>query len=62
MEFVDTDPDALVSGEQEVIVGVYEDKPLKGPNSIIQDYKGNIYFTDSGPQGETGLNKKILYC
>lgn len=41
---------------QEIVVGVYEDKPLKGPNTIVQDTRGNIFFTDSGPTGETGLN------
>jgi sugar lactone lactonase YvrE len=43
-------------GAQEIVVGVYEDKPLKGPNTLIQDLRGNLYFTDSGPPGETGLN------
>jgi len=43
-------------GEQEVIVGVYEDKPLKGPNSIVSDSIGNLFFTDSGPLGETGVH------
>ena len=44
------------NNEQEVVVGVYEDKPLKGPNTIIIDQRGNLYFTDSGPFGETGIN------
>lgn len=43
-------------GQQEVIVGTYEDKPLKGPSSIVQDSKGTVYFADSGPLGETGLH------
>jgi sugar lactone lactonase YvrE len=43
-------------GGQEIVVGVYEDKPLKGPNTLIQDQRGNLFFTDSGPPGETGLN------
>lgn len=43
-------------GTQELVVGVYEDKPLKGPHSIVRDAKGNIYFSDSGPLGETGLH------
>jgi len=38
-----------------LIVGVYEDKPLKGPNSIFIN-NGDIYFTDSGSFGETGLH------
>jgi sugar lactone lactonase YvrE len=42
-------------GQQEVVVGVYEDKPLRGPNSIaIVDE--DIFFTDSGTFGETGLH------
>eukprot|EP00981_Chlorochromonas_danica_P006112 scaffold1287_cov253-Ochromonas_danica.AAC.25 len=54
-------------GQQEVIVSVYEDRPLKGPNGIalIDD---DIFFTDSGSFGETGLHsptvtkdKKFIY-
>ena len=42
-------------GQQDVVVGVYEDKPMLGPNSIC--YSGDsIFFTDSGPFGETGLH------
>jgi len=42
-------------GEQEVVVGVYEDRPLKGPNHIC--CAGNsVFFSDSGPMGETGLH------
>jgi sugar lactone lactonase YvrE len=44
-----------IDSEQELVVGVYEDRPLQGPNSIV-DAKGAIYFTDSGPLGETGLH------
>ena len=45
------------NGQQEVIVGTYEDKPLRGPHSIVQDSSsGAVYFTDSGPLGETGLH------
>lgn len=44
-------------GQQETVVGVYEDKPLKGPNSVsIVD--GDIFFTDSGAFGETGLHSR----
>lgn len=46
----------LDSGEQDSLVGVYEDRPLKGPNSIAQDKYGNFFFTDSGPFGQTGLH------
>jgi len=41
--------------QQELVVGVYEDKPLKGPHSIVAGSDGNLFFTDSGPLGETGL-------
>jgi sugar lactone lactonase YvrE len=42
-------------GRQECVVGVYEDRPLKGPNSVaIVD--GDIFFTDSGAFGETGIH------
>ena len=43
-------------GEQNELVSVYEDRPLKGPSSIVLDNSGNIFFTDSGPLGETGLH------
>lgn len=41
--------------EQELVVGVYEDKPLKGPN-CVNITNGDIFFTDSGAFGETGLH------
>lgn len=43
-------------GQQELIVGVYEDKQLRGPNNIAIAADGDIYFTDSGVFGETGLH------
>lgn len=42
--------------QQEEVVAVYEDRPLIGPSSIAFDKSGNIFFTDSGPFGETGLH------
>lgn len=42
-------------GQQDMIVSVYEDKPLKGPSSIAL-IDGDIFFTDSGAFGETGLH------
>lgn len=42
-------------GQQDLVVGVYEDKPLKGPNSI-NITNGDIFFADSGSFGETGLH------
>lgn len=47
------------NGEQDIVVEVYEDKPLKGPNSITMDSKGTVFFTDSGPLGETGLHSPV---
>ena len=44
------------NGEQEVIVGTYEDKSLIGPNSIVYASNGTVFFTDSGPFGETGFH------
>jgi sugar lactone lactonase YvrE len=55
---------AVQDGEQESVVAVYEDRPLKGPHSVISDRFGNIYFTDSGPLGDTGLASPSgsVYC
>ena len=44
------------NGQQDLMVGVYEDKPFKGPSSIVISSNNYIYFTDSGPIGETGLH------
>mmetsp|Transcript_10287 Transcript_10287/g.16849 ORF Transcript_10287/g.16849 Transcript_10287/m.16849 type:complete len:285 (-) Transcript_10287:242-1096(-) len=44
-------------GQQDLVVGVYEDKPLKGPHSI-NITNGDIFFTDSGSFGETGLHAR----
>ena len=44
------------SERQDLVVSVYEDKPLKGPASLAFDSNGNIFFTDSGPFGETGVH------
>jgi len=48
--------DDLPSGKQSVVVRVYEDKAFKGPNSLAFDNADNLYFTDSGALGETGLH------
>jgi sugar lactone lactonase YvrE len=42
-------------GHQETVVSSYEDKPMKGPNSLCM-VDGDIFFTDSGAMGETGLH------
>lgn len=44
-------------GQQDLVVGVYEDKPLRGPNSI-NITNGDIFFTDSGSFGDTGLHSR----
>ena len=41
---------------QDVLVTEYEDKPLKGPHSLVCSRDGKIFFTDSGPLGATGLH------
>lgn len=43
-------------GRLESIVSVYEDRPLLGPSAIACSNNGSIFFTDSGPFGESGLN------
>ena len=50
-------------GQQDLVVGVYEDKPLKGPNTIVSS-SGSLFFTDSGPFGETGLHNPTgsVFC
>ena len=43
--------------QQDLLVGVYEDKPLKGPHSVlVSPTTGDTFFTDSGSFGETGLH------
>eukprot|EP00741_Cyanophora_paradoxa_P010527 tig00000158_g10179.t1 len=44
-------------GDFAEFVKEYEGKPFKGPNSIAIDSRGSIYFTDSGPLGETTLQR-----
>lgn len=43
------------SGEHTIVVSEYEGKAFRGPNSITFDSAGSMYFTDSGPLGETTL-------
>jgi len=44
-------------------VGIYEDRPLKGPNSICC-VGSSVLFSDSGPLGETGLHNPTgsVFC
>merc|ERR1712070_249555 len=37
----------------------YEGKNFLGPNSMVFDDKNNVYFTDSGPLGETTLSRPV---
>ena len=53
---------SVEQSESQPIVKVYEDKPFKGPHSIVFDSTGNMYFTDSGPFGETGLQNPTGSC
>merc|ERR1711988_953818 len=42
----------------------YEGKQFVGPNSMVFDNQGNVYFTDSGPMGETSIAnpRGSLFC
>ena len=50
--------------EFDILVGDYEGKPFCGPNSLAFDGDGNLFFTDSGPMGETSLvsPKGSVFC
>ena len=43
--------------EFDILVSDYEGRPFCGPNSLAFDRDGNLFFTDSGPLGETSLEK-----
>uniref|UniRef100_K3W8A4 SMP-30/Gluconolactonase/LRE-like region domain-containing protein n=1 Tax=Globisporangium ultimum (strain ATCC 200006 / CBS 805.95 / DAOM BR144) TaxID=431595 RepID=K3W8A4_GLOUD len=45
------------AGQPGVMVKAYEERAFRGPNSIAFGADGTIYFTDSGPMGETTLEK-----
>lgn len=50
----------IASNESMLIANVYEEKPFKGPTSIIcHPSNGSVYFTDAGPSGETGLHAPV---
>ena len=42
-------------GQLSEFVKEYEAKPFKGPSAMLLDSAGNMFFTDSGPLGETTL-------
>lgn len=50
--------------EFQVLVGDYEGKQFWGPNSLCFDNNGTLFFTDSGPMGDTSLAnpKGSVYC
>jgi len=51
-------------GNKSKVVSEYEKQDLKGPSSITLDSKGTMYFTDSGPLGESTLDKPTgsVFC
>ncbi|GLE06154.1 hypothetical protein PINS_up015365 [Pythium insidiosum] len=51
-------------GQPGVMVKAYEEKPFRGPTSVAFGEHGAIYFTDSGPFGETTLERPrgSVYC
>jgi sugar lactone lactonase YvrE len=42
----------------QVLVKEYEGIPLRGPRSLLLDDKRSLFFTDSGPDGDTGLHNR----
>jgi aspartate beta-hydroxylase len=46
-------------GSLSEFVREYEAKDFKGPSAIAVDSKGNIFFTDSGPMGESTLQAPL---
>ncbi|KAL0583571.1 hypothetical protein ABG067_006489 [Albugo candida] len=52
------------SNQPEVLVTSYEDQTFRGPSSIILFNDGTIFFTDSGPFGETTLENRrgSVFC
>lgn len=46
---------SIENGEMRKVAFEYEQMPFKGPNSVAFDDIGNMFFTDSGPLGETSL-------
>ena len=45
-------------GSLEEFVSEYEARRFKGPSAICVDASGNMYFTDSGPLGESTLTSR----
>mmetsp|Transcript_7936 Transcript_7936/g.28248 ORF Transcript_7936/g.28248 Transcript_7936/m.28248 type:complete len:284 (-) Transcript_7936:94-945(-) len=51
-------------GAPHLVVREYEGTAFKGPSSLLFDSSGTLYFTDSGPLGETSLQDASgsVYC
>jgi len=41
-----------------VLVKEYEGVPLRGPRALLVDAAGTLFFTDAGPDGDTGLHNR----
>lgn len=56
--------DGIPRQEIEPYVREYENTPFFGPNGLCISQSGLLYFTDSGPLGETSLQnpKGSVYC
>ncbi|KAJ4460042.1 putative Lactonase drp35 [Paratrimastix pyriformis] len=56
----------LLQQEEEItpLIRDYEGRSFKGPHSCCFDRLGSLYFTDSGPVGETGLRdpRGSVFC
>ncbi|EFC39073.1 predicted protein [Naegleria gruberi] len=52
------------NNQVQIIRGDFRGKPFIGPNNVIVDSKGMMYFSDSGPLGETSIEnpKGSVYC
>lgn len=49
----------MANGEVKTVCASYEQDALLGPHSVVLNSKGSVYFTDSGPMGETGLHVSV---
>jgi sugar lactone lactonase YvrE len=51
-------------GTRQILVGEYEGRSFRGPSSLMFDAAESLFFTDSGPLGETTLMnpKGSVYC
>lgn len=49
-------------GGCQTVLHEYESRPFKGPHTAVFDSTGQLYFTDPGPYGETGLHNPKGSC